>query len=521
MEINITKEALNVSKIVCEKKEIINIQGDMIVPDSKPDILNTINTEGNVCIYKKEIMDGKIKIDGNILTYIMYFADSGEEGEVNDNIRGLNTNLDFSEIINIAEIEAGMNIDIVPKIKMIECKVINGRKVGIKINLELKIKIFSKENIEIVTNIDNNNVQILSNKMKMNVLLGEDETKTTIKENISIPTSDNLAELLGAQINLVDKDVKTSYNKIIAKSEMEIKFVYLTEEGKICSTQTRVPVVGFIDMPDVKEENLCEVTYNIKNIVIKPNAVEDHSIYLDAEVEIYCTVYEEREIQIIQDMYCPLKNMKFNKSLVNTISNKSCKRSICNIREKISIPELNNNNIVNVKLEPIINRENRKDGKIIFEGELEANIIFSDHSTVGINTKKITIPFEQSIGETDDFRDCKMEIIVEPSNYEFLNSDGNVSANVDLSFEVGSYRNSEIPVISNITMDEMENMEDYSVIMYIIKKGDSLWNIAKRFNSTVDEISRVNGIENPDKISVGEKIYIPRYTIIREDTQIA
>lgn len=42
MEVNITKETLNVNKVVCEKKEIINIQGDMIVPDSKPDILNTL-----------------------------------------------------------------------------------------------------------------------------------------------------------------------------------------------------------------------------------------------------------------------------------------------------------------------------------------------------------------------------------------------------------------------------------------------------------------------------------------------
>ena len=135
MEINITKEALNVKKVVCEKKEIINIQGDMIVPDSKPDILNTISTSGNVCIYKKEVMEGKIKLDGNILAYIMYLADitgdavlstatesSTGENNRNDtmdnttnnnirvnNIRGLNTNLDFSETINIPELENEMN----------------------------------------------------------------------------------------------------------------------------------------------------------------------------------------------------------------------------------------------------------------------------------------------------------------------------------------------------------------------------------------------------------------------------
>ena len=104
---DITKETLKINKNVCEKKETIIIQGDMIVPDSKPDILNTINANGNVCIYKKEINEEKLRIDGNILTYIMYLAD-GEK----DNVRGLNTGLDFSETINIQDLQPGMNVDI-------------------------------------------------------------------------------------------------------------------------------------------------------------------------------------------------------------------------------------------------------------------------------------------------------------------------------------------------------------------------------------------------------------------------
>ena len=47
--------------------------------------------------------------------------------------------------------------------------------------------------------------------------------------------------------------------------------------------------------------------------------------------------------------------------------------------------------------------------------------------------------------------------------------------------------------------------------MYIVKKDDTLWKIAKRFGSTVEDIARVNGIQDEDKISVGQKIFIPRY----------
>ena len=66
---DITKETIKINKIICEKKEQIVVQGDMIVPDSKPDILNTINTDGNICIYKKEVFEGKLRLEGNIVSY--------------------------------------------------------------------------------------------------------------------------------------------------------------------------------------------------------------------------------------------------------------------------------------------------------------------------------------------------------------------------------------------------------------------------------------------------------------------
>lgn len=527
METNTTKETLNVSKIICEKKEIINIQGDMIVPDAKPDILNTINTKGNISIYKKEIKEGKIKIDGNILTYIMYIADNSNEGEEigeeikPKNVRGLSTNLDFSEAINISELEEGMNVDIKPIVKNIECRIINGRKIGIKATVEIKMKIYSKETIEIITGIEDQNTQVLRKNIKINSLVGEGSTKASIKENISITNANNLAEILSAQANLVDKDVKISYNKILAKSEVETKIVYLTEEGKICTEQNKIPLVGFIDMPNIKEENICETTYIVKNLLIKPNSVEEHSVYIEMEVEILCIAYEEKEITTIQDMYCPGKKMKFDKKMINTISDKKCQKNSSSIKENLNVQELGTGSIVDIEVLPIINKENKLNGKIMLEGELEINLIFTDNSSVGINTKKVNIPFEQMIEEIDTTDNCKNDITIEISAREFVNQSGIINANLDLDFETNTYRNLEIPVISNITIDNDDDLEDYSVIIYVVKSGDTLWKIAKRFGSTVDDIVRVNGMENPNKLNVGEKIYIPKYVLNRSKEAIS
>ena len=115
MVIETLKEKLNINKLVATKKEMIMVEGDMIVPDSKPDILNTISTSGIVSVYKKEVLEGKVRIDGNINTYIMYMAE-----DENDKIRGIITTLDFSEIIQISNITENMNCDVKTTLKNTE-----------------------------------------------------------------------------------------------------------------------------------------------------------------------------------------------------------------------------------------------------------------------------------------------------------------------------------------------------------------------------------------------------------------
>ena len=67
------KENLCINKIVGSKTFQINVQGDTIIPDTKPDILSEISANGNVCIYKKEVMEDKIRLDGNVKIYILCF----------------------------------------------------------------------------------------------------------------------------------------------------------------------------------------------------------------------------------------------------------------------------------------------------------------------------------------------------------------------------------------------------------------------------------------------------------------
>ena len=515
MVVETIKESLAVNKLVGVKSEVVLVEGDMIVPDSKPDILNAICTSGVVCVYKKEVLEGKVRIDGNINTYIMYMADDEK-----DKVRGISTTLDFSENIQIANANENMTCKVETKLKNIESKVINGRKVGVKAAIEVEVKVYSNETIAIVNSIpEADGIQTLQESLMVNSLVGMGENKIFAKDTININNEDNLAEILKVNTCIVNKDVKISYNKILTKADAEVKIMYLTEDNRIGTVTARVPVVGFIDISDVTEENICDVNYEIRNIVIKPNSVEEHSIYVEIEVGVSAACYEEKEISLIQDLYSPIENLEFNQRKITTMRERESNRDVLQIRERVTLEGIGDKNIIDVDVIPRIEKEHKKENKIIYEGELELNFILSN-SELQVDTRTAKIPFDYSV-EKENAQDLESSMEMQVINQDFIVQDGGVvTCNIDLQMNMDSYRTSNLNVIDEIEANGEREEEDYSIIMYIVKKGDSLWKIAKAFGSTVEDIARTNGIEDENLIMPGQKLFIPHYTKVPSMTNV-
>ena len=47
-----------------------------------------------------------------------------------------------------------------------------------------------------------------------------------------------------------------------------------------------------------------------------------------------------------------------------------------------------------------------------------------------------------------------------------------------------------------------------------------MWNIAKKFGSTVDDIARMNGIEDTNVILPNQKLYIPKFNKVVLNTNV-
>ena len=76
-------------------------------------------------------------------------------------------------------------------------------------------------------------------------------------------------------------------------------------------------------------------------------------------------------------------------------------------------------------------------------------------------------------------------------------------------------------LIPTIKEEQKETADNKNI--YIVQSGDSLWNIAKKFNISVNELKSINNLAT-NMISIGQKLIIPeqenyeKYTVQSGDS---
>lgn len=156
-------------------------------------------------------------------------------------------------------------------------------------------------------------------------------------------------------------------------------------------------------------------------------------------------------------------------------------------------------------------KEEKINSKVLYEGELELEFMFLSRDAK-IQIENAKIPFDYVIDNIQNGELLNISNDIEIVNQDFIIKDlGEITVNVDLVIISDMYMTANMNLIDNIEEVGEREEQDYSLIIYIVKKDDSLWKIAKKFGSTVDDISRVNGIEESDVIYPGQKLFIPKF----------
>lgn len=490
MELQIQNEKLDIKRNLGIKRKNIIIEKDFILPDSKPDIIEIQNENAVAYVTKKENMENKIKLEGGVTLRIAYLTSEGKS-------RALVAEDNFNEIIDMTGIDESSYITEKIDIILTEVKILNERKIHFKVEANCEIKASSKQTIEFIHEINQiHGLQTLNQSRKIDSFVGHGESKISIKEKLETENLQEDIEIIKVKPEIRNVEKKMSYNKVLVKADCMIEVLYMTEAGSIFITKKEVPMMGFLDIEDVEDTDECNIEFSLRRLTVEENVSG-----IDVELEFNCIgdVYQVREINLLKDLYCLNNNLEYT---TQNVAIESCQKNVVKtdtIKQKIIIEDINQ--IYDMEYN-ILNTEIRER---TIESEIKIKCMYSSFEKNSISkreeTMKIQLPIE------DDINEAKIQIV---NSKAMILPDSSVD--IELNVEVLNMNSTkeEIELINGVNIGEEGCGDEYSMTIYFVKPGDSLWKIAKKFKSTVKEIANINEIENENKINIGDKLYIPR-----------
>ena len=274
--------------------------------------------------------------------------------------------------------------------------------------------------------------------------------------------------------------------------------------------------MGFIDIEGLTEDMEITLDYYIKSFLVKPiyQDLKACAISLNADVEICAYIYSRVKFDVINDLYSTEKVINCVYDEIEVMQNNINSNNIVEINQSLLIPELESIKILNIDATPVLSEINVLDGKLALEGNIEFDILYYKKDKKILETKKMELPFAQVIKIPELLSNMKVNIDVDIESVESRAIGGN-QLQIRLEMNVNVTNNEEIRVNSINNIEILEEMLPSmpSIAIYFVKPGDSLWGIAKKFQTTIDSIKEINELED-DMIYPNQQLIIQKRRVL-------
>lgn len=490
------KQLVKINRRVLSKEKEIRLNVDFIVPDVKPDIALIIDTNAGSYIYNEEIGNGKIRLDGNVDTRVLYLSDSGET-------KSLAVTLDFSEVIEDERITSDLRYYSDVELLSIETKSVNERKISVSANVKLYVSFYEAKDIELISSLEGfENLEIKEEKCNIKNLIGANKAKANIKEVIECDPMDNILDILNFDIQIKNTENKVSINKVLSKADCEIKIIYQTEE-EIKVKTVIYPIMSFIDLEGVNEKHILETSTKIRNMQVALTQSEVNKININLDFETSLQVYESKEISVIDDLYSLNRSIEFTKKEFEAEIDSVGIKTTYSIVEEVELEDISQI-IYNNSTMRVLSKE-RVGSFVNYNIEVSLKVMYKLDSRNGLAVKNIKF---NTIAKIEEGEKDETNFYISNENYN-LNND-RINCNIEITGSQKKNGIKTISVLENIEEGTEEFKPEYSMVVYFVKPKDTIWKIAKNFKVSMQSIIDSNELENPDKINIGDRLYIVR-----------
>ena len=481
--------------------------GEVIVPDTKPDILKILQVDAEAVITDKNIENGRLVISGMVGYKVLYVPET--EGH---KIKSIAATMDFRQTVDAGDAPDDCEIFADASVGRVEFNTVNSRKMRLRAIIDIDYEIYKAAEHEICTGVGDDGVETMTRSMKLEDVINVSGHEFTVKERLEIPSGQSrIAEILKADARISDTEYKTVTGKIIIKGCVEVCVLYTDDDGEILFTESELPFTEVLDASGVGEDTVCDIDYRIINVMCEAEPDRDGDMRVVAmDIDIHADVCgtDIKELEVLTDCFVPYKKTECRKERIDLLQT-VCRPTAQNtIREILDFPgdAPKVSGVYNVITDAVVTRSELRGNRLLCEGRLEAYILYlTDTADNPVYSIKKDIPFSYMIDcpEADGTENIELKSEVNHVSYN-LNSSGALELRCLLDIECKLTKLQKLYNICGIETNDKTGRR--GIVIYFTAEGDSLWEIAKRYAVPMGKIAKYNQI---DTVEPGTKLFIP------------
>lgn len=498
----------------------ITLDDDYNVPDYRPDIVKIIKEQGELKFDEIKPVLGAVWIKGRLIFRVLYRSD-----QENGKISCLKGELPFQEKVNIEGFVEYDPVHVTGAIEDLTVGVIHSRKLNIRAVAVLKALSEAMQVREISDGvIDNENCMQLKKEMEVSQLLLAKHDICRQRNEIILPSSKpNIREILWKSVELRNIGSRLDKEGIHLTGEVLLSILY-QEEEELDRAQWYETTLSLDCGTDIGMENMANdasVFYKIsvgdvgKELEVKPDYDgEERMLILDLQLHLYIRVWQETKHQALLDVYSLKQNLipQIEKNAFEHLLMKN--DAVCKIMEQMILEE-NQEKILQIcscEGRAHIDEMQQRDNGVFAEGTLEVELVYiTTDDQMPVSAVKQIYPFEQLIELPKTELPLRIEqecSVVQLSAAIQDQTQAEIKAAIGIN--ILAFAADEAEYIKEIK-EEPYNIEELQrlpgLVGYIVKHGDSLWEIAKKYHTTIQGIMETNQ-KKDENLVVGEKILI-------------
>ncbi len=516
---NLLKKNIHMHRVRSEAVTQITLEDDRNIPENKPDV-NSINLE-KAQIVIEEIKPGTdmVNVRGHLAFELLYHT-----LEPGSSLVPFGGELSFEEKIIVKGVVSSDNVKVEGEVEDFSVSCINSRKLGIRclLTMTASSEELYDEEVPIGIHVEEQPEALQYHKASFQLaqiaICKNDIFR--IRDEVTLPANyPNIYQILWNTVHPGDVQFKLMDGKIGIQGDVQLFVLYEGEgeERPIRSYETVIPFAGVLECHGCKEGMLPEIqcVTGQQEILVRPDLDgEERCIGLELALDISIRIYEEENMEVISDVYGVTKEVQTQTHRTNLNRILACVTGKSKVAEHIRIPGGSEPILQVLHSEACVCQiqQSITENGIHLKGGIQVKVMYitgNDENPYACVTAQIPYQYTLEVPgiSVEDMGKVRGE--VEQLQVTMLDGE-ELDVKAVLCFSTMVFEHMPMELITDINISELDSGKMSSLpgmVIYVVKEGDNLWNIGKKYYVSVDRLRELNQLSG-DMLQVGQKLLI-------------